>query len=131
MSADYNFVEEKLAEMFALEPPNEYSQRWEHEIAVDPPKLSGVIQKFEQSDLDPFERSIMMEVIIGSLSEALDAEPKQASLAENWERVSKILHSDFDTYGRLINYWKRSHVDPQHRFAISKYLQAEFPDETT
>lgn len=121
------YADEKLAQMFGLPKPGRYTQDWEFETAVEPDELGALIDKFEQSELAPHEKTIMMTVIVGSLNDMLFPK-KQDGWEPHWDRISKMLHADYKSYGNLVQYWKRSHVDPEDRFAISELFHAEFPD---
>lgn len=120
------YADEKLAEMFGLPKPGRYTQDWEFETSVEPEELPSLIDKFEQSDLTPHEKTIMMTVFVGSLNDMIHSSPPP-EWKLHWERISRMLTNDLETYSNLIQYWKRSHVEPEDRFAVSQLFHAEFP----
>ncbi len=111
---------ESLAKQLKLPLPDPFSQDWEYEIA-DPGRVTEFLKAYDSGRLSPDEKSMLLNVILASYNDAIDAGSADPG---DWELISRYLVRDRAIHETAINYWALpDEIRLENCFAITPLMR--------
>jgi hypothetical protein len=102
-------------------------QDWDIECA-DPNRVGEFCQIYERENLNDFEKSELMRLIIATYNESSEVEEHSQPV---WQQIRQMLEKDFDLHKDTVEYWSLPEgTDTENVFSVTPLIRKVWHRQT-